>query len=103
MAELIVILLLLWLGGIVRIPWLGVPHFPTISLRGYHVRLELFILAFFILWISGSLGSPLRQILWALVILWLLSFLGIVVIGGLTNLVVIALIVGLILGLVQGK
>ena len=101
MAELIAALVVLWLLGIIRIPWLSMPHFPVFSIMGFSVTIERILIFLIVLWLATSMGSPFRQILWAFVILWLLSILGLVVIGNMTMLVVIAVVVGLVLSIIQ--
>lgn len=101
MAELIGILVVLWLLGIINIPWLMKPNFPAINILGFELTIEKLLVLGLLIWIASSLGGPLRQIVWVLVILWILSALGIIAIGGLSNLLVIGVVVGLIMSLVQ--
>jgi hypothetical protein len=49
------------------------------------------------MWIVGILPSPLRQIAAVLLILWILALFGIIVIAGISNLLVLAVIIGLVL------
>lgn len=101
MAELIAILVVLWLLGIISIPWLVRPHFPPLNILGLDLTIEKILVIGILIWIASSLGGPFRQIVWVLVVLWILSALGIIVVGGLSNLLVIAIVVGLVLSLVQ--
>ncbi len=50
-----------------------------------------------------SLPSPLRQIVYVLVILWLLSTFGLIAVAGLSNFFVLALIIGLVISLFQSR
>ena len=101
MGELIAILVVLWLLGIINIPFLMKPHFPSLNILGFNLTIEKLLILGVLIWIASSLGGPLRQIVWVLVVLWILSALGIIAIGGLSNLLVIGVVVGLILSLVQ--
>lgn len=101
MAELIVVIIVLWLLKIITIPWLVLPNFPVFSIMGVSITVERLLIVALCAWLASSLGSPFRQMLWAFVILWLLSILGLVVIGNMTMLVVISIVVGLILSVVQ--
>jgi len=101
MAELVAILVVLWLTGIVSIPWLAKPSFPSFNIFGFHLTIENLLILMIIVWVASSLGGPLRQIVWVLIVLWILSMLGIIAVGGLSNLLVIGIVVGLILSLVQ--
>lgn len=101
MAEFLAIIIILWLTGIIAVPWLVKPHFPTLNLLGIHLTLENLLVAIVLVWILQAVGGPFRQIMWALVILWILSALGIIAIGGFGNLIMIGIVVGLVLSLVQ--
>lgn len=101
MAELIAILVVLWLLGIIKIPWLMMPNFPSFNILGFNLTIEKLLIIGILIWIASSLGGPLRQIVWVLVILWVLSAIGIIAVGGLGNILVIGIVVGLVLSLVQ--
>lgn len=101
MAELIAIVVVLWLLGIVNVPWLMRPHFPTLQIMGYPVTIETIIVIIALVWIASSLGGVIGKIVWVLVLLWLLSVLGVITVGGLSNLLVIGVVVGIVLSLVQ--
>ena len=103
MAELIAILVVLWILGIVRVPWLVMPHFPSLTILGFTLTIQNLAVMAILVWIASSLGGPFRQIVWVLVVLWILSALGIIAIGGLSNLIVVGIVVGLVLALVRGK
>lgn len=101
MAELIAIIIVLWLLGIISIPWLTIPNFPSLNILGFELTIEKLLIIVILVWIASSVGGPIRQIVWVLVILWILTALGIIAIGGLSNLLVIGIVIGLILALVQ--
>lgn len=101
MVELIAILVVLWLLGIIAIPWLAMPRFPSLNLLGFDLTITNLLVLVILIWIAASLGGPLRQIVWVLVVLWILSALGVIAIGGLSNLLVIGIGVGLVLALIQ--
>lgn len=101
MTELIAIIVVLWLLGIIRIPWLMMPDFPSFNILGFDLTIQKLIIIAILVWIASSLGGPFRQIIWVLVLLWILSALGIIAISGLGNLLVIGIVIGLVLSLVQ--
>jgi hypothetical protein len=72
-------------------------------LFGHAITLWELLMFVVILWAMESLPSPLRQIAFVLVLLWALSILGIVAISGLSNLIIGAIIIGIILALFQGR
>lgn len=103
MGELIAIIAVLWLLGIIQIPWLMKPSFPSLNFLGFNLTIETLLVIIILIWIASSVGGPIRQIVWVLVILWILSALGIIAFGGFANLLVIGILIGLVLALVQKK
>ena len=101
MAEIIAIIVGLWLLGIIQIPWLVMPPLPVFRLLGYTITLQRLLLIILFIYLALNLGSPFRQIIWVFFLLWLLTTLGIIVIGSLTTILLVSLVVGLILSLVQ--
>jgi len=101
MAEIIAILVALWLLGIISIPWFSLPTFPVLQILGYSITIQRLLLILLFTYLALNLGSPFRQIIWVFFVLWLLSILGLIAVGGMAKLLIISLVVGLILSLVQ--
>lgn len=101
MAEIIAIVVALWLLGIINIPWLVMPHFPVFSILGYSITIQRLLIIGILIWLGSSLGSPFRQMLWAFFILWLLSTLGVITSLAMGPMVIVAVVVGLILSMIQ--
>jgi hypothetical protein len=101
MAEIIAIVVVLWLLGIIHIPWMTMPHFPVLSILGYSLTIQRLLIIGILIWLGMSIGSPFRQMLWVFFILWLLSTLGIIGSIGMMTLVVMSIVAGLILSVVQ--
>ena len=101
MAEIIAIVVGLWLLGIINIPWLVMPHFPVFSILGYSVRIQRLLIIGILVWLGTSPGSPFRQMLWVFFILWLLSTLGVIISLAMEPMIIVAVVVGLILSVVQ--
>lgn len=91
---ILVLLILFWLIGYV--PTFNF-DFPLFVLNGHAITLTNLIVFALIAWMIGILPSPFREIAMVLLILWVLSLLGIIVIGGLSNILVAVIIIGLIL------
>ena len=96
---LIVVLLLLYFFGYITIPWFTIPNPLLFTFGGHPILLSSLLIFLAILWAIGVLPSPLRQIAMVVFVLWLLSTLGFIAIAGLSNLLIIALIVGLVISL----
>lgn len=98
---LIIVLLLLYFFGYINVPWLSIPNPLLFTISGHDIMLSTLLIFLAILWAIGVLPSPLRQIAGVLFILWILSTLGIIAIAGLSNLLVVAILVGLLISLFQ--
>jgi hypothetical protein len=101
MFEIIAIVVVLWLLGVIDIPWLMMPSFPVFSVLGYSLTIERLLIIGILIWLGMSLGSPFRQMLWVFFILWLLSTLGIIGSIAMGTMVVASIILGLILSVIQ--
>ncbi|OGK24087.1 hypothetical protein A3C25_05240 [Candidatus Roizmanbacteria bacterium RIFCSPHIGHO2_02_FULL_38_11] len=97
LAYLLVLLILLWFIGVVRFPVLSIVNSPIIYIGRRAVGLYDILVFILILWLIRILPSPLREIVTVFLILWLLSFFGLFFLGGLYNLLVLILIIGLLL------
>lgn len=94
---LIVVLLILYFFGYFQIPGLLIPNPLLFSFNGHDIRLSTLLIFFTILWAIGILPSPIRQIAMVLLVLWTLSTLGFIAVAGLSNLLVVAILVGLLI------
>lgn len=103
LAPVLAILIALWFLGIVEIKSFTIPHITLFSLNGHPITLVNALIVLAILWIIDLLPSPFRQIAIALLILYLLSMLGFIVMAGFSNVIIIALIIGVIVSLLQKK
>lgn len=103
MIEIVlVILILLFVLGYVDIPSLPLHDTSLFSLFGHVVSLYDLLVFLIILWVIELLPWPFRGIASALLVLWLLSFFGIIIVTGFSNIVVLAVIVGIIAYLIRG-
>jgi len=99
MAQFVLaIIVILWILGFINIPFINTVLF---SLFGRPITLYNILVLLIVLWIIEILPSPIRQIIMILLLLWLLSVLGIITIGGFSQLVVVAIIIGVIVSIFQ--
>jgi uncharacterized sodium:solute symporter family permease YidK len=97
--TVLVLLVVLWLFGYIHIPNLTIPDMTLFAVNGHTVTLVEALIFCIILLAVGILPTPLRQIGYAIVVLWVLSTLGVIAIAGLASILVLAIIVGLIAAL----
>ncbi|HJZ23178.1 hypothetical protein A3H80_02955 [Candidatus Roizmanbacteria bacterium RIFCSPLOWO2_02_FULL_37_19] len=95
--AIIVILIILWFLGYAPISSISIPDLVLFSINNHQITLwDIFVLAV-IVWAIGILPRPFQIIASVLLLLWILSVLGIFAIAGLSNILVIAIIIALIL------
>ena len=97
--TVLVLLVVLWLLGYIHISKLTLPDVSLFAINGHIVTLIELLIFVVILVAVSVLPTPLRQIGYAVVVLWVLSTLGIIAIAGLAPILVLAIIVGLIAAL----
>ena len=98
---ILVILILLWVTGNLHITGITIPDYLLFQLNGHPVTLMNLLVFLVIVWAIGVLPSPIREISGVLLLLWVLSVLGFIAIAGLANLLVIAVIIGIVLALIH--
>lgn len=99
LALILIILILLWFLGYGPLEAFYVPLF---TIGGNTISLWDILIFGVILWLISLLPRPINVIAGVLLALWLLSLLGILSFAGLSNMLVIAVIVGLLLYLIGG-
>lgn len=102
LGTLLVILFILWVLGYFTIPGLAIPNIVLFSINNHPITLWAILTLIVVSWLVGILPSPLREIAGVLVLLWILSMLGILAVGGLPSIIIIVIIVGLALYLIRG-
>lgn len=99
---ILIILVALWLLGYIHIGSVFVPDWILFHINGVPITLWNILILLVLGWIIGILPFPLKQIAGVLLFLWILSTLGIVAITGLSNILVLIFIVGLVYVLFTG-
>lgn len=74
-------------------------NLPLFAFNGQWITLWNLVVLVVILWISSLLPRPLREIFWVLVVLWALSIFGIISFAGLQQLIIVAVVLGVIFSL----
>lgn len=101
--TVLVVLVVLWIFGIVRVPGFSFPHYTLFSIAGHAITIANILTVLAIIWLINLLPSPFRQIAMILLLLYILSVLGFIAISGFGNLMLAALIVGGIVTLFQQR
>ena len=99
---LLVLLAILWFFGYIHIATFAIPDATLFAINGHPVTLWNLLIFLVIAAIVGVLPNPFRAIAGVFLILWVLAVLGIFAFAGLSSILVIAIIVGLIAYLVSG-
>lgn len=93
---LIVALLVLWFFGYLHFAQLPIHNVTLFQINAHIVSLWDALIFLVIVWALTVVPPPLRHVAGVLLVLWVLSTLGIIAIGGLSSLLIIAIIVGLV-------
>lgn len=97
------LLIVLWFLGYVHLPYIPIPVVPLFGLGNRVVTLYDVLIFLLIIMVVEVLPSPFKQIAGVMLILWLLSLVGLLVIANLSSMLVLAIIVGLIAYLLGWK
>ena len=87
---ILILIIILWLTGYIHIPFLSSILF---SISSHPFTLHSLILLLLILWIISLLPGIFRLIVGVILVFWLLSVFGIVLAGGLSQILIIILII----------
>ncbi|CAN5276410.1 hypothetical protein BH10PAT2_BH10PAT2_2410 [soil metagenome] len=98
---LLILLIIFWALGYVHVGNIVIPNAVLLQLNGRPITLWDVIIFVLVLWAVGILPTPFREIAGVLLALWVLSLLGLIAIAGLSNLIVIAIIVGIVASFVK--
>lgn len=104
-AALLLILILLWLLGYIRIGGIAIPEVILFTINNQPITLWHLLILIAVAWVVSILPTPFREIVGVLFIVWILATLGIIGIGGiaLSNILVIAIIIGIIAALFRPR
>ena len=91
---ILVVLLGLWFLGYAPVAGVHIPNTVLFSINNHPITLWNVLVVFAVLWAISILPRPFREIASVLLLLWVLSVVGIFAIAGLSNVILIAIIVG---------
>jgi hypothetical protein len=97
--AILVLLVLFWFFGYGPIQVL---HIILLKFNGLDITIWNLLIFLVLVWLITSLPSPFRQIAVVFILIWVLASLGIIAIAGLANILVIAIIVGVLLYVIGG-
>lgn len=96
LAAIVVILIILWFLGYAPVSGIYIPNITLFTINNHMVTLWEVLILLVVSWAIGILPRPLQAIASVLLLLWALSVLGILAIAGLSNIIVLVIIVGLV-------
>ncbi|MBX4205951.1 hypothetical protein KW795_02030 [Candidatus Microgenomates bacterium] len=100
MIAILLILLVFWLLGYGPIVALRIPLF---AFNGRVVNLWDILIFVIIMYLVSALPRPFREIASVLLVLWVLAIFGIIAIANFSNIVIVALVVGLLAYILSGR
>lgn len=102
--AILFVLIALWFLGFINLPFLPLTDISLFTLGSITISLYDVLIFFVIVWLIGILPRPFRVIASVLLVIWLLSFFGLVAIAGISlpNIIVLVIIFSLIYYLLTG-
>lgn len=102
MIQIILILLIVfWALGYIHVGNISIPNVMLTHFNGKPVTLWDLFIFLLVLWAIGILPSPFREIAGVLLVLWVLSLFGLIAIAGISNLIVVAIIIGIVASFIK--
>lgn len=92
------IIFVLWLLGFIQIDLLS---YHLFTFNGHDIVFKDVLFFLLILWLIGLLQRPFREIVSVLFVLWVLSTFGIIAIAGLSNIIILAVVIGVVAYLIR--
>ncbi|HTK03708.1 MAG TPA: hypothetical protein VL401_03005 [Alphaproteobacteria bacterium] len=99
LVAILLVLVLFWLLGYGPFQVL---HLILLKFNGLAITLWDILIFLALIWLIGSLPSPFRQIAVVFILIWILSLLGVIAVAGLSSILVIAIIIGVLLYILSG-
>ena len=96
---ILLFLIVFWLTGYLQVPLFAI---PILAFGPKNITLNDILVLLVIIWLLDMLPYPFQQIAFVLFLLWILATIGIISLVGFSDIVLIALIVGLIAFLARG-
>ena len=96
LSLILILLVILFILGYLQIPAFPLTNITLFVFFGRAISLYDLLLFSLIVWIIQALPWPFRGLASIILVLWLLSFFGIIAVPGFSNILVLALIVGMI-------
>lgn len=92
--TILIILVVLWFLGYAPFGGIHIPNTAIFSINNHTITLLNILILLAVLWAISILPSPFRVIASILLLFWALSVVGILAIAGLSNILLIVIIVG---------
>jgi hypothetical protein len=92
-------LAILWFLGYAPISGISIPNFVLFTINNHQITLWEVLILLVVSWAIGILPRPFQAVAGILLLLWILSALGILAIAGLSSVIVLVIIVGLIISI----
>lgn len=92
--AILIILIVLWFFGYMPLGGINVPNVVLFSINNHPITLWNVLILLAVGWAISILPKPFREIASVLLLFWVLSVIGILAIAGLSNILIIAIILG---------
>jgi len=101
--TILIILIGLWFLNYAPINGVDIPNTVLFSINNHQITLWNVLILLAVGWAISILPRPFREIASVLLLLWVLSVIGILAIAGLSNILIIAIILGFAFYIFSGR
>src|SRR3989344_2278417 len=101
--TILIILIVLWFFGYAPLEGIHVPNIILFSINNHQITLWNVLILLAVGWAISILQRPFREIASVLLVFWVLSVVGILAIAGLSNILIIAIILGFAFYIFSGR
>jgi len=103
LGAILVILIILAITGYLPVMGLTIPNVVFLTLNNHPITLWNVLIFLVVIWAIEILPRPFREIAMVLLAVWVLSVIGIIAVSGLSNLLVVVIVIGIIFSMVNTR
>lgn len=103
LSSILIILIILWALGYLPIVGLSIPNIVLLSINNHPITLWNILVLLVVMWAIELLPRPFREIAILLSVVWVLSILGFIAVAGLSDILIVVIIVGIAVSVFQGS
>jgi hypothetical protein len=100
LVAILIVIVVLWLLATAPSVHILIPSLTLFSINGHPVTLWNVLVLGAVVWALKFLPEPIKQIVFILLVLWILSVVGIFAFGGFFHILILVIVIWLVLSLI---